>query len=243
MVNWGRCNYNALHLNIFRVNNVSSIQNTMWYKLGVYSILQNKYRPYVYYFLIDFFLFMIRQRKQTQASKMFQEWPLYVSNLYKDSSFVTISIFDANFNTSNMSYDPHINSIFFKYFAEIFNFNFLGWWFVSQKIGRSRWFAIFSTWNLVLAKAISRSDNQRHARISDSVYSFFCCWAFQVRIKTIKIFIRYTLKSKKNILFECRALYHLESKERLFLCSWLDYFTSYLVNISMTLVRIFKIGT
>ena len=67
MVNWGRCNYNALHLNIFRVNNVSSIQNTMWYKLGVYSILQNKYRPYVYYFLIDFF-FIYDQAKKTNPS-------------------------------------------------------------------------------------------------------------------------------------------------------------------------------
>ena len=75
MVNWGRCNYNALHLNIFRVNNVSSIQNTMWYKLGVYSILQNKYRPYVYYFLIDFFYLWSGKENKPKHQKCFKSGP------------------------------------------------------------------------------------------------------------------------------------------------------------------------
>ena len=138
----------------------------------------------------------------------------------------------------------NFNCNFFNFFAEIFCFNFLGWWFVSQKIGRSCWFAIFSTWNLVLAKAISRSDNQRHARISDSVYSFFCCWAFQVRIKTLKMFIRYTLKSKEYFCWMQSSLSCNVCKRQkilfwislfiwvyVFPCSWLDYFKSYLVNI------------
>ena len=121
--------------------------------------------------------------------------------------------------------------IFFNFFAEILIFNFLGWWFVSQKIGRSCWFASFSTWNLVLAKAISRSDNQRHARISDSVYSFFCCWAFQVRIKTLKMFIRYTIKSK---------VYHATSgkDKKSFFESELVYLS---LCISLQLIRLFYI--
>ena len=82
MVNWGRCNYNALHLNIFRVNNVSSIQNTMWYKLGVYSILQNKYRPYVYYFLINFSWWSGKENKP-KHQKCFKSGPsILVSNRY-----------------------------------------------------------------------------------------------------------------------------------------------------------------
>ena len=102
------------------------------------------------------------------------------------SEIIRVALFDCDW-TFGQGY-LHNRGKFFKIFFLQINYIyffvlkfFLDWWFVSQKIGRSRWFASFSTWNLMLAKAISRSDNQRHAWISDSVYSFFCCWAFQVR--------------------------------------------------------------